>query len=67
VEINPAGQFLYVERNTGQPIAASIAETLLEPPPLDVWSKHLGVPDWKLDFGRIRPSNGEVSRKLKRD
>jgi glutathione synthase/RimK-type ligase-like ATP-grasp enzyme len=29
LEINPAGQFLYIERATGQPIAAALAETLL--------------------------------------
>jgi glutathione synthase/RimK-type ligase-like ATP-grasp enzyme len=28
LEINPAGQFLYIERATGQPIASAIAETL---------------------------------------
>lgn len=30
LEINPAGQFLYIERATGQPIAAALAQTLLE-------------------------------------
>ncbi|USQ79237.1 hypothetical protein NF556_16700 [Ornithinimicrobium faecis] len=29
LEINPAGQFLFIEQETGQPIAAAIAETLL--------------------------------------
>jgi glutathione synthase/RimK-type ligase-like ATP-grasp enzyme len=29
LEINPAGQFLYVERSTGQPIAAAIAALLV--------------------------------------
>jgi glutathione synthase/RimK-type ligase-like ATP-grasp enzyme len=29
LEINPAGQFLYVENATGQPIAAALAQTLL--------------------------------------
>jgi len=29
LEINPAGQFLFVEEQTGQPIARSVAETLL--------------------------------------
>ncbi len=28
LEINPAGQFLYIERDTGQPIAAAIADWL---------------------------------------
>jgi glutathione synthase/RimK-type ligase-like ATP-grasp enzyme len=28
LEINPAGQFLYVEYATGQPIAAALARTL---------------------------------------
>jgi glutathione synthase/RimK-type ligase-like ATP-grasp enzyme len=30
LEINPAGQFLYIEKATSQPIAATIASTLLE-------------------------------------
>jgi glutathione synthase/RimK-type ligase-like ATP-grasp enzyme len=30
LEINPAGQFLYVERATGQPIAQALAKALLE-------------------------------------
>jgi glutathione synthase/RimK-type ligase-like ATP-grasp enzyme len=30
LEINPAGQFLYIERATGQPIAAALAQTLLK-------------------------------------
>ena len=34
LEINPAGQFLYVERATGQPITAALAKALLEGPPL---------------------------------
>jgi glutathione synthase/RimK-type ligase-like ATP-grasp enzyme len=29
LEINPAGQFLYIEKATGQPIAAAIADALL--------------------------------------
>jgi D-alanine-D-alanine ligase-like ATP-grasp enzyme len=29
LEINPAGQFLYIEQATGQPIAAALAQTLL--------------------------------------
>jgi glutathione synthase/RimK-type ligase-like ATP-grasp enzyme len=29
LEINPAGQFLYIEHATGQPIAAALAQTLL--------------------------------------
>jgi glutathione synthase/RimK-type ligase-like ATP-grasp enzyme len=29
LEINPAGQFLYIEHATGQPIAATLAQTLL--------------------------------------
>lgn len=29
LEINPAGQFLFIEQETGQPIAAAIAEALL--------------------------------------
>ena len=28
LEINPAGQFLYVEQQTGQPIAAALAARL---------------------------------------
>jgi len=32
LEINPAGQFLYVEHATGQPIAAALAKALLERP-----------------------------------
>jgi glutathione synthase/RimK-type ligase-like ATP-grasp enzyme len=32
LEINPAGQFLYVEQATGQPIAAALAKALLQPP-----------------------------------
>jgi len=32
LEINPAGQFLYIENATGQPIAAALAEALLQPP-----------------------------------
>lgn len=32
LEINPAGQFLYIERDTGQPIAAALARYLLETP-----------------------------------
>jgi glutathione synthase/RimK-type ligase-like ATP-grasp enzyme len=32
LEINPAGQFLYIERATGQPIAAALARTLLAKP-----------------------------------
>jgi len=32
LEINPAGQFLYVEYATGQPIAAALAKALLERP-----------------------------------
>jgi glutathione synthase/RimK-type ligase-like ATP-grasp enzyme len=31
LEINPAGQFLYVEQQTGQPIASPPAETWLRP------------------------------------
>jgi glutathione synthase/RimK-type ligase-like ATP-grasp enzyme len=30
LEINPAGQFLYIEHATGQPIAAALAQTLLK-------------------------------------
>jgi glutathione synthase/RimK-type ligase-like ATP-grasp enzyme len=30
LEINPAGQFLYIEHATGQPIAATLAQTLLK-------------------------------------
>jgi glutathione synthase/RimK-type ligase-like ATP-grasp enzyme len=30
LEINPAGQFLYIEQATGQPIAAALAKTLLK-------------------------------------
>jgi glutathione synthase/RimK-type ligase-like ATP-grasp enzyme len=30
LEINPAGQFLYIERATGQPIAAALAQNLLK-------------------------------------
>jgi glutathione synthase/RimK-type ligase-like ATP-grasp enzyme len=30
LEINPAGQFLYIERATGQPIAAALANVLME-------------------------------------
>jgi glutathione synthase/RimK-type ligase-like ATP-grasp enzyme len=30
LEINPAGQFLYIERATGQPIAAALARALLK-------------------------------------
>jgi glutathione synthase/RimK-type ligase-like ATP-grasp enzyme len=30
LEVNPAGQWLFVEQQTGQPIAAAIAETLIE-------------------------------------
>jgi glutathione synthase/RimK-type ligase-like ATP-grasp enzyme len=29
LEINPAGQFLYIEHATGQPIAAALAHALL--------------------------------------
>jgi len=32
LEINPAGQFLYIEQATGQPIASAVAQTLLEAP-----------------------------------
>lgn len=32
LEINPVGQFLYIENATGQPIAATLAETLLSQP-----------------------------------
>lgn len=32
LEINPAGQFLYVEKATGQPIAAALAALLIERP-----------------------------------
>ena len=34
LEINPAGQFLYVEHATKQPIAAALAKALLERPPV---------------------------------
>ena len=34
LEINPAGQFLYVERATGQPITAALAKALLEGRPV---------------------------------
>jgi glutathione synthase/RimK-type ligase-like ATP-grasp enzyme len=34
LEINPAGQFLYVEHATGQPITAALAKALLERPPV---------------------------------
>jgi glutathione synthase/RimK-type ligase-like ATP-grasp enzyme len=30
LEINPAGQFLYIERATGQPIAAALADVLIK-------------------------------------
>lgn len=30
LEINPAGQFLYIEQATGQPIAAALAQALLK-------------------------------------
>jgi glutathione synthase/RimK-type ligase-like ATP-grasp enzyme len=30
LEINPAGQFLYIEQATGQPIAAALANALLQ-------------------------------------
>jgi len=30
LEINPAGQFLYIEKATGQPITAALAQTLLK-------------------------------------
>ena len=30
LEINPVGQFLYIEQATGQPIAAALAQTLLK-------------------------------------
>src|SRR5215831_1526236 len=32
LEINPAGQFLYIEHATGQPIAAALVETLVKKP-----------------------------------
>jgi hypothetical protein len=32
LEINPAGQFLYIEHDTGQPIAAALAQVLLDGP-----------------------------------
>jgi D-alanine-D-alanine ligase-like ATP-grasp enzyme len=32
LEINPAGQFLYVEHATRQPIAAALAKALIEKP-----------------------------------
>jgi len=39
LEINPAGQFLYIEYATGQPITAALAHTLLNKPPADVWAQ----------------------------
>jgi hypothetical protein len=33
LEINPSGQFLYVEHATGQPITAALAKALIEGPP----------------------------------
>jgi glutathione synthase/RimK-type ligase-like ATP-grasp enzyme len=32
LEVNPAGQFLYIEQATGQPIAAALAQALLKKP-----------------------------------
>jgi hypothetical protein len=32
LEVNPAGQFLYIEQATGQPIAAALANALLKKP-----------------------------------
>jgi 3-oxoacyl-[acyl-carrier-protein] synthase III len=34
------GQFLYIEHATRQPIAAALAEALLEQPPLEVWRRN---------------------------
>ena len=31
LELNPAGQFLYIEQMTGQPITAALASKLLRP------------------------------------
>jgi hypothetical protein len=33
LEVNPAGQFLYIEQATDQPIAAALAHVLLKQPP----------------------------------
>ena len=30
LEINPAGQFLYIEKATGQPITAALAQTFVQ-------------------------------------
>jgi glutathione synthase/RimK-type ligase-like ATP-grasp enzyme len=38
LEINPAGQFLYIEEATGQPIAATLARTLLQKPAGNGWT-----------------------------
>jgi hypothetical protein len=43
LEINPAGQFLYIENATGQQIAAAVARTLLKR--RAVRSRSANVPD----------------------
>jgi glutathione synthase/RimK-type ligase-like ATP-grasp enzyme len=44
LEINPAGQFLYIEYATGQPIAAALAQSLLKKPGIDIWTRKSTLP-----------------------
>jgi glutathione synthase/RimK-type ligase-like ATP-grasp enzyme len=46
LEVNPAGQFLYVEKATGQPIAAALADHLARGVPAS------SAADWALEEGR---------------
>jgi glutathione synthase/RimK-type ligase-like ATP-grasp enzyme len=51
LEINPAGQFLYVEHATGQPIAAALAKALIEKP----LSKPAALRMQQIDAASARP------------
>jgi hypothetical protein len=59
LEINPAGQFLYVERDTGQPIAAALAQVLLDGSAGDVDPNQMQTP-----ASRLQASDGRLATPL---
>jgi glutathione synthase/RimK-type ligase-like ATP-grasp enzyme len=61
LEINPAGQFLYIEHATGQPIAAALAQTLLKSRAVQGHQAHVPSPEKRTTIEAPMPVHVEAA------